>query len=77
MFCLYHASWDHPVVIGCFPSLCWCVGESSITVLPLLGEIICTFATATTLSCVCVLVNTLQYHDTVGFVKDSETEDPQ
>ena len=26
---------------------------------------------------VCVLVNTLQYHDTVGFVKGSETEDPQ
>ena len=25
----------------------------------------------------CVLVNTLQYHDTVDFVQDSETEDPQ
>ena len=25
----------------------------------------------------CVLVNTLQYHDAVDFVKDSETEDPQ
>ena len=25
----------------------------------------------------CVLVNTLQYHDTVDFVKDSETKDPQ
>ena len=24
-----------------------------------------------------VLVNTLQYHDTVNFVQDSETEDPQ
>ena len=26
---------------------------------------------------VCVLVNKLQYHDTVDFVQDSETEDPQ
>ena len=25
----------------------------------------------------CVLANTLQYHDTVNFVQDSETEDPQ
>ena len=25
----------------------------------------------------CVLVNTLQYHDTVDVVQDSETEDPQ
>ena len=25
----------------------------------------------------CVLVNTLQYHDTVDFVQDSETDDPQ
>ena len=25
----------------------------------------------------CVLVNSLQYHDTVDFVQDSETEDPQ
>ena len=26
---------------------------------------------------ICVLVNTLQYHDTVDLVQDSETEDPQ
>ena len=25
----------------------------------------------------CVLVNTFQYHDTVDFIKDSETKDPQ
>ena len=25
----------------------------------------------------CAMVNTLQYHDTVGFGQDSETEDPQ
>ena len=25
----------------------------------------------------CAMLNTLQYHDTVGFGQDSETEDPQ
>ena len=44
--------------------------------LPLLVQILRTFATVTTLV-LGVLVNTLQYHDTVDFVQDSETEDPQ
>ena len=43
------------------------VGGSSITILPLLVQIIRSFATVTTLVH-CVLVNTLQYHDTVDFV---------
>ena len=41
----------------------WSVGGSSITILPLLVHIIRT-------------LNTLQCHDTVDFVQDSETEDP-
>ena len=55
---------------------CWCVGVSSITILPLLVQIIRTFATLTNLCSVCA-GNTLHYHDTVDFVQDSETEDPQ
>ena len=50
----------------------WC----SITILPLLVHNIRTFATVTT-PVPCVFVNTLQYHDTVDFAQDSETEDPQ
>ena len=55
---------------------CWCVGGSSTTILPLLVQIIRTFANVT-IFVQCVLVNTLQYHHTVDFVQDSETEDPQ
>ena len=44
--------------------------------LPLLVQIIRTFAIVT-IFVQCVLVHTLQYHDTVDFVQDSETEDPQ
>ena len=54
----------------------WCVGGSSITILPLLVQIIRTLATVTT-PFQCVLENTLRYHDTVDFVQDPETEDPQ
>ena len=45
---------------------CWCVGGCSFTILPLLVQIIRTCATVTT-PVRCVLVNTLQYHDTVDF----------
>ena len=57
-------------------SCCWCAGGSSITILPLLEQIIRTFATVT-IPVLCVLVNTSQCHDAVDFVQDSETEDPQ
>ena len=53
-------------------SCCWCVGGSSITVLPFLVQIIRTFATVTILV-LCVLANTLQYHDTVDSHKDART----
>ena len=53
--------------------VCW---WGSITILPHLVHIIRTFATVTT-PVLCMLVNTLQYHDTVDFVQDSETKDPQ
>ena len=45
---------------------CWCIGWSSITILPLLVHVVRTSATVTT-PVRCVLVNTLQYHDTVDF----------
>ena len=51
------------------------VGGSSITILPHLVQITWTFAIVT-IFVQCVLVNTLQYHDTVDFVQYSETEDP-
>ena len=51
-------------------------GGSSITILLFLVRIIWTFATVTSFV-LCVLVNTLQYHDIVDIVQDSETEDPQ
>ena len=54
---------------------CWCLGGSSITILPLLVQIIRTFAIVT-IFVQCVLVNTLQNHDTVNFLQDSVTEDP-
>ena len=54
---------------------CSCVGGSSITILSLLVQIIRTFATVT-MFVKCVLANTLEYHDTVDLVQDSETEDP-
>ena len=53
-------------------SVCW---WSSITILLLMVHIIQIFATVITLV-LGVLVNTLQYHDTVNFVQDSKTEDP-
>ena len=56
---------------------CWCVGGSSITILPLLVQIIWTFTTLTSLCSLCAGTHMLQYHDTVDFVQDSETEDPQ
>ena len=49
--------------------------DTSITILPLLVQIIWTFTTLTIIVH-CVLVNTLQYHDTVDLVQDAETEDP-
>ena len=52
-FCHFLASLVHPASLVVFPS-CWCVGESSTTILPLLGKIMWTITTATTLSCVCV-----------------------
>ena len=48
----------------------------AVTILRLLVQIIRTFATVT-IPVLCVLVNTLQYHDTVDLVQDSEKEDPQ
>ena len=74
-FCHYRASLVHlasSIVFSCG----WFVGGSSITILPLLVQIIRTFATVT-IPVLCVLVNTLQYHDTVDLVQDSEKEDPQ
>ena len=41
-----------------------------------LVQIVWTFATVT-IPVLCVLVNTLQYHDNVDFAQDFETEDPQ
>ena len=70
-FCHYRASLVH--LSSSIVFYCWCVGRSSITILPLLVQIIRTFATVT-MFVQCVLVNTLQYHDVV---QDSETEDPQ
>ena len=52
--------------------LSWC----SITILLFLVHFIRTFATVTT-HVLGVLVNTLQYLDTVDVVQDLETEDPQ
>ena len=49
---------------------------SSITILLLLVHVVWSFATVTT-PVLGVLVNTLQYLDTVDFVQDLETEDPQ
>ena len=46
-------------------------GGSGITILPLLVQIIWTFTTLT-IFVHCVLVNTLPYHNTVDFVRDSE-----
>ena len=59
-----------------FFTYCWCVGGSSITILPLLVQIFRTFAIVT-FFVLCVMVNTLPYHDPVDFVQDPETEDPQ
>ena len=74
-FCHYRASLVHlasSIVFSCG----WFVGGSSTTILRLLVQIIRTFATVT-IPVLCVLVNTLQYHDTVDLVQDSEKEDPQ
>ena len=51
-------------------------GGSSITILLFLVRNFWTFATVT-IFVLCVLIDTLQYHDTVEFAQDSETEDPQ
>ena len=67
------ASLIHSASAIVFPSVCW---WGSVTILLLLVHVIRTFATVTT-TVLGVLVNTLQYHDTVDFVQDSETEDPQ
>ena len=74
-FCQYRASMVNSASALVLLSLlvCW---WSSITILPLLVHIIRIFATVT-IPVLCVLVNTLQCHDTVDFVQDSETEDPQ
>ena len=73
-FCHYFASLVHSASANVFISLlvCW---WGSISILPFLVHIFRTFATGTT-PVLCVLVNTLQHHDTVDFVQDSETEDP-
>ena len=57
-FCHCRASLVHSAssIVSCS---CWCVGGSSITMLPLLVQIIRTFATVT-IFVQCVLVNTLQ-----------------
>ena len=57
-------------------SLCWCLGWSSTTVLPLLVQIVWTF-TIVAMCGLCALVNRPQYHDVVTVVQESETEDPQ
>ena len=73
-FCHYRASLVHSAsfIVSC---CCWCLGGSSITIMPLLVQIIRTFAIVT-MFVQRVLVNTLRYHDTVDFAQDSETEDP-
>ena len=76
-FCHYRASLVHSVSLHCFlipvgalvgavSRYChsWC---RLFGPLHILGRVFVR----------CVLVNTLQYHDTVEFVQDSETEDPQ
>ena len=76
-FCHFLASLVHVGVRNCFYRRCrfYLVGQSHDTVT--FGCILFgTFATVTT-PVLGVLVNTLQYHDTVDFVQDSETEDPQ
>ena len=56
--------------------LCWRLGGSSITILPI-SNIDYSDHLQTVASIVrCVLVNTLQYLDTFDFVSDLETEDP-
>ena len=57
-FCHCRASLVHSAssIVACS---CWCVGGSSITMLPLLVQIIRTFATVT-IFVQCVLLNTLQ-----------------
>ena len=54
-------------------SVCW---WGSITILLLQVHFIRTVSTVT-IHVLVVLANTLQYHDTVDFVQDPETEDPQ
>ena len=47
-----------------------------MTILLLLVHFIRTVVTVT-IPVLCVLVNTIQYHDTVDIVQDFETEDPK
>ena len=71
-FCHYRSS-----LVQLAPSLvCCCRWWEQYHDTAVSGIDILTFATVTT-SVQCVLVNTLQYHDTANLVHDSGTEDPQ
>ena len=72
--CHFRASLVHSASAIVFTSLsiCW---WGSITILLILVHTILIFAIVIT-PVLGVLVNTLQYYDTVNFVQDSETEDP-
>ena len=74
-FCHFPPSMVHSASAIVFISLSVCKW-GSITILLLLVHIIRTFATVTT-PVLGVLVHTLQYHDIVNFVQDSETQDSQ
>ena len=74
-FCHFRASLVHSASAIVLISLSLC-RWGSITILLLLVHIIQIFATVT-IPVLVALANTLQSHDTVDFVQDSETEDPQ
>ena len=72
IFCHYRSSLVHlPLSLVCCCRWCEQYHDTAIS-----GIDILTFATVTTFV-QCVLVYTLQYHDTANLVHDSGTEDPQ
>ena len=74
-FCHFRVSLVHSASVIVFTSLSLC-RWSSITILLLLVHISQIFETVT-IPVLVALANTLQSHDTVDYVQDSETEDPQ
>ena len=74
-YCHFRASLVRSASAIVFTSLSLC-RWGSITILLLLVHISQVFATVT-IPVLVALANTLQSHDTVDYVQDSETEDPQ